>query len=268
MGKDLIKEKGIFVVGLMAAFLAFSAYKEELSSIRIQMGAHMAPTLSSLFLVFVIFLALSVYFYALDYLKYSYPRFQNSFIFKVTAFLGNFFYSLGIIFPLLVLVSWIASGIPPTPPKYQAWLIIFDTVGVILISIGAAANAIYQMMRGRNQAIENIDRTKLLSLGRALQLLDNGFYREVIVESFRVLEFFLRERLLREGGLYTQGMPVSVLIEFAKKRDVLDERITSQVMDLRALRNQAVHSDQSFNKEQATFAIDTIRSILEKPEAK
>lgn len=261
--KDQLKDKAVFVVGLMAAFLAFSSYKEELSSIYIQIGQS-APSLSSLFLTFVIFLALSVYFYALDYLRYSFPRFQNSLTFKLTNFLANAFYSLAIFFPLLVLIFWVASVIPQPSPQHQKWLLWFDILGGLFLGGAALFNTISQIRRSKKRLIEAIDKSRARALDRALKLFNGEFYGETIMESFKVLEALLGEELLEKSGLYTQGMGGGRMIELAVKHEIIDVGTANEVKILQEMRNKAAHSDKPFSREEAEKALSIIRSVLGK----
>lgn len=262
MQNDQAKDKAIFVVGLMAAFFAFSAYKEELSQIRLQIG-QVTPTLSSLFLAFIIILSLSAYFYALDYLKYSYPRFQNSFVFKITTFLGNFLYSFGVLFPLLVFFFWIAPAIPLPPEKYIPAIVAFDIIGGIVVALLAVFDAISKQKQRKQKEIEGIDAKKVFSLQRALQLFENKFYGESVVESFKVLEIFLREMLLEKVDIHTEGISPSRIIETATKNNILDINSAEKVNELRKMRNLAAHSEKPLTRKDAEKALQIIRSILE-----
>jgi len=262
MENDQIKDKAIFVVGLMAAFLAFSSYKEELSQIHLQIGQR-TPTLSSLFLFFIGILSLSVYFFAIHYLKFNYPRFQNSFVFKTAGFLANMFYSLGILFPLFILLLWIVPIIPTPPNKFMPAVLAFDIFGGIFAVSLAIFNAVSQQNERRKKEIENIDQNKAHALQHALQLFENKFYGEAIVESFKVLEIFLREILLQKLGIYTEGISPSRIIEVTIKHEILDKRAANQVNKLRKIRNLAVHSDKPVRRREAERVLKAVRSILE-----
>lgn len=262
MQNDQAKDKAIFVVGLMAAFFAFTSYKQELSQIRLQIGEE-TPTLSSLFLAFIIILSLSAYFYALDYLKYSHPRFQNFFIFKITTFIANFLYSFGVLFPLLVLFFWIAPAIPVPPAKYFPFILAFDVIGGIIFLGLSIFDAISKQKQRRQKEIEGIDAKKVFSLQRALQLFENKFYGESVVESFKVLEIFLREMLLKKVDIHTEGISPNRIIETATKNNILDKNSAEKVNELRKMRNLAAHSEKPLARKDAAKALQIIRSILE-----
>lgn len=262
MEKDDAKDKALFAVGLMAAFLTFSSYKEELSKIHLKIG-QTAPTLSSLFLVFIIALSLSAYFYALSYLKYSYPRFQNLFVFKIFTFLANFLYSFGLSFPLLIFVLWIAPVMPIIPPKLVSAMAIFDIFGIAAVVIFSVTNAISKQKNLKKLEIENIDRNKAISLQRALSLFNGKFYNESVIESFRLLEIFLREILLKKLSIYTEGISPSRIIHTATKNKILDGDLAKKIDELRKMRNFAVHGNKSLSRREAEKALKIVKLVLE-----
>jgi len=125
MGKDLAKEKSLFVVALFGAFLAFSSFKTDLSMIYITIN-NSQFSLLSLMVIFVVLLAISVYLFALDFVKYSFGKYQNFFGFKAIIPLANFFYSLAILFPIIIIFSWFLSisAIDNLTNKYRSAIII------------------------------------------------------------------------------------------------------------------------------------------------
>lgn len=262
---DQTKDKAIFAVGLMASFLAFSAYKQELSNIYLSIFHHQI-SLSWLFLIFVTILACSVYFYALQYLRFIFPAIQNAFIFKLISLLATLFYTLGLLFPVLILFFWILSAIPAPTNEHLIIIVLGQIISATTVAVLSLINAVTQLTSRKNKQVEKLEQEKNKFLQEALSLLDGKFYNQVVIESFRVLEVYLREVLLEKFGLYTEGMNTSLVLKAAIKSGVLEKKYEAKVEKLRQRRNFFVHLNTPINRrtaqKNAKESVALLRSIL------
>lgn len=263
MNNKQINEKALFVVGLLATFLAFSSYKETLIFIKLDIGGH-GVSLWSLMTSFVIFLALTVYFYALDYLRYSFGKYQNFFLFRGIIPIANFFYSVAILSPILVIFFWIASDpyIFGFLSKYKHAAEIFDVIGIIAIAIGSIFNSRVLSREAKLKEAEAMDELKNGFLQRASQLYQNDFFAETIFESQKALELYLRERLLSDRDIYTRNIKLSDLFNLAQKNNLVDEKTLVKLKMLRQQRNAIAHSQINATKEEAFSALNLVRDVL------
>ena len=127
-----IVNKSLFSVGLIAIFLSLYQFKEELGSIIIQGENKSSISLLSVIIMFSICLIISVYFYALSYIKYSFgEKVQEFFIFKIIVFLGDLFYSTAMFYPILILIIYISHKFN----FLNQYIFIFDTIGIVSLFI-------------------------------------------------------------------------------------------------------------------------------------
>lgn len=262
MNTNQIKDKAVFVLGLLGVFLAFSPFKEDLSQINLFI-INKKYSLSSLMIAFLLPLTLSVYLYALDYLKYSLGRHQNFFIFKIFVPLANFFYFIAILFPLLVVSIWLISFpvINDFFIQYNLTLIsTFIIVGFFIIYGFLISMRLTTEMKAEEISIIEGDKNKYLQ--RAIQLLNNHFYGESISEAFKALELWLRERLLEDKKLSTSNIPTKDLIYLAFQNKIINDKDIKIIEDIHKLRNKAAHSITNITKEQSFSALKIIKEIL------
>lgn len=144
--ENITINKSIFAVGLIAIFLSMYQFRDELNSIIIQGSGKSSISLFAVIVVFCFLLIISVYLYALNYIKYSFKEnIQGWFIFKAIIFLANLFYFLAMFFPLLVFIIAIIN-ILNIPIKN---ILIFDIIGVLILGVFGIISAIASY-RNRN----------------------------------------------------------------------------------------------------------------------
>jgi hypothetical protein len=263
MNEKLVKDKAIYVVGLLSAFLAFSTFKEELYNIKILLNNH-SYSLLYFIVFFVILLSISVYLYALDYVKYSFGKYQNFILFRAIIPLANFFYSIAILFPLLVLLSVLISLSPfLTSVGNSKILLYFDIVGGIFIGVFSVINALFLTKKERKNEVATIEESKVSYLERALKLFNGHFYTETIVEASKVLELTLRKKLLEEKGLKTENFGMLQILRTAQENNLIEPETIKKIKELQILRNHAVHSAKSFSESEARIALDLTKEVMQ-----
>ena len=264
MNDQQIKDKAIFVVGLLAAFLAFSTFKEDLIKINFYISGKPFNLLGGI-LIFILLLTFSVYLYALDYVRYSFGKYQNFMLFRLIIPLANFFYSAAVLFPVLIFFMWLISILPIKnfAQKHEVGILVFDIVGVLIVIVISIFNSISTTRRQKQKDAEEIEALRSNYLQRAFDLFKNSFFGESIMEAFKALDLYLREKLLEKDTLSTKFTNIKDLTNLAIKYKIIDPKSLPALEDLRGMRNQAAHSLKPFTKEQAEFAINTVRSILE-----
>ncbi len=264
MNDKQIQDKAFFVVGLLAAFLAFSTFKDDLSKIGLIIGNRIYP-LFGIMIFFIILLTISVYLYALDYLRFNFGKYQNFFLFRWIIPLANFFYSFAMLFPILVIFFWIIGSEPfyGFAKQHEHAVIIFDGIAGSILAISSFFNAIRLTRRTVREATETIEKLKDSYLERALKLFDNKFYAETVIEAQKTLEEYLKEKLLEEKDLTTKYMGMRQLLDFADKNNIFsDKKYISLIKDLIGIRNKAVHSSDPITKEQAEFALEVVKNTF------
>lgn len=128
--ENITINKSIFAVGLIAIFLSMYQFRDELNGIVIQGSGKSSVSLYAVIVVFCFLLIISVYLYALNYIKYNFrDNIQRWFIFKVIVFLANSFYFFAMFFPILVFSIAIINRLD-IPYK---GVLFFDIFGISLL---------------------------------------------------------------------------------------------------------------------------------------
>lgn len=266
------KDKAIFSVGLLAALLAFGPFRTDFQQI-ILFGQPNKPQLSLLgvLLFFTFLLAVSVYLFALDYVKYGFNlKVQNHFIFKAISFLANTTYLVAIFFPLLIVIMAIMS-IPPINAfalKYRNGMLIFDVVGGGIYLIFIVWNTIEKIKKTKQEKVLVAENKENDALENATKLFRENYFAESILNSYKVLEFGLIKQLLKEGAIIPPRTPFREIRNLAIARNVLTEKLKANLDDLAQIRNRAAHENVPITKEQAEFALNVVREALRTNEDK
>jgi len=265
MNNKDIKDKAVFVLGFLAVFIALSPFKQELSKININIGASEKLNLLGAVIIFTVLLIVSVYLYALDYTKYNFPKHQNSIIFRWIIPLANLFYSLAIWFPLMI-VLMVLINIGPIKNfiDYTKIPIIWidSFLLLILVCIG-----IYKALKNKDNKDEEksnlLEESRIRSLHKSLALIKKDFYGEALIEVYKAIEQYLKERLLSEKRYTTKYMPMRELLNLAYKNELIDDKDMIMIKDLQNFRNKAVHSFEVISKENAEFGIEVAKKVFE-----
>lgn len=245
-------------MALLGSFLTLSTFKEELSVIKIYFSDNTISLLSIL-LIFGSVLILSAYFYALDYVRYNFGKYQNLFLFRLIIPTADFFYSISILFPIFIFILWVIAYLLPylciLNTKYWVELVI------LLMFVLSIVNTRILSKNKREEEGFFIEKQKEDSLRRATDLLNKDFFGESLVESFRALEFTLREKLFEKQGFDSKYLNINNLLWLASKNQVVDQDLIPKIKEIQRMRNKFMHEYIQVTKEQAESAIETIRKI-------
>jgi uncharacterized protein (UPF0332 family) len=269
MNENQIKDKAIFVVGLLAAVLALGPFKDDLTKITFTDAQGHTASLLGFIILFTLLLIVAVYLYAFDFIKYSYgPRIQNSVFFKVVRWLANFFYSAAILFPLLVLLV-IIINIPKVHTFMmagQTGVLIFDiVVFAILGPIYIAVTVLNSNSLGRQdqqRQINVLEKKGENVLENASRLFQDEYYSASIMEAYKVLILNLRKRLL-EKNILTENTNDGEIRRLIQQKKLLPDAQAEAFQKITDMRNRAAHLDVSFTKIEAQEALDVAGKILE-----
>ncbi|MFA6252158.1 MAG: HEPN domain-containing protein [Candidatus Paceibacterota bacterium] len=249
------KDKSIFILGFLAIFVALAPFKDDLSNIKVLSNPDL--TLWNLLLVFIVILVVSIYLYALNYIKYILGKYQNSIIFKIITALAEFCYLLALLLPIIIVLWILMTKLPYSPISSNNWSIILS-----IISILTTIFATYKIFKVKKEALlELVEGKRIVYLDNALNLYSNGFYAETIIEIGKVLEIYLKKKLL-EKGLTSNYMSLGKLIRFSNDENIINRKYSSRIADIVGMRNSAVHSQKTISKKDADLAIETIKEIL------
>lgn len=265
MNENNNKDKAIFAVGLLAAILAFSPFEDSLKEIIIfSLPGKPSLSLLEVLFLFALFLAISVYLFALDYVKYGFGlKAQNNFIFKSISFFANLVYSFAIFFPIFIFIMAIllASPIDDFALRYKDSVLIFNIVGGGIYLIFILWNTVAKIKRMKQERIILAEDRENDELKNATRLFRDGYFSESILSSYKVLEFSLSKQLSEAGVVIPPETRFREILSFATGK-ILTQELSAKINSLVTLRNRAVHENVSLTKEQAEFALNMVREIL------
>lgn len=263
MDNDFTREKYTFIVAFVAALLAFTSFKTELSLITIDLGIF-APSLLQLVVMFLVLLSLSIYFFAFDSIRYR-TRIQNFLIFRFFIILADILYVMGIVFPLFIFLLWTTNAILNFLLRSQfPFLNTIINIAVSLITVFITLFISKLKISGlRNKYSREIEIQEESQLERAKELFDKKFYSESILEAYKVIELVIRKQLEKKG-FRTIGLPTFSIIELAVKNETIDKELLKEIEKLRLMRNKAAHFYTSFNSRDAKSALNLVEKILNK----
>ena len=263
-----IPEKTFFVIALVGVIIALEPFKDDLKNINIDFGFANYSILVPLYVTFAL-LILSLYIYALDYVRYGFKKLDGLTWFKYLQYIANSLYFIAILSPIIYLATWgivkIYRMIPILNinlPQLETFIFPLISIVISLLSIFAA----WRQTKELNQAEEeNLEDSASNSMNEARQLVEKRLWNLTIVEVYRSLELSISKKLL-ELGFDAKKIPFIRSIDILLNRGVLTTDEVNRVIYIRELRNKAVHTSIEFSEEEASTAIENIKDILPKLE--
>jgi len=257
-------EKAGFIVALFVAFIALNFYSSAFSNIELYLGPYKYP-LMYLFNIMLAALFISVYFFALDYVRTGSMRGWK--IFRYFQTLGNIWYAFSlIILPVVFLIHGVSYGINllTTLPEDYAFIVsavLGFITGIISMLISVkSGNTITK--KQREEEVKRIQIIEEESLKQAEELFKESFYAPALIEMGRVIEIVLQKRLLKEKNIDAKRYNLPQLITLAIKNKLIDSKIENSINEIRVMRNKAAHLDTTFSEKDALWALSETNKIL------
>lgn len=255
---DFSKIKIPFSLALLAAMFAINPLIQKYGEANYVLFG-LSVTLNFIYSVFCISLGASVYFYAIG-LVGDRP------IFEFSNKIGHAVYALALIVPPLFLILYPISLLADfliaafKSPLFSKAVEYFGSA-----TIGVAASLIANLIiraftaRDRKERIERLSVQENQSLERARQLFQQGYYDLVATESWKAVEVALN-KTFETAGIRRRSQPMSAILNLAVKKELLNTREIEELMSIRHIRNDAVHTERKVTEDEARQAL----SISEK----
>jgi len=110
---------------------------------------------------------------------------------------------------------------------------------------------------------EELECQEIKELERATRLLNDGYYSQAILETFKVLELHLF-KLLKKLDVRVQKHRFHDIQSFAVKKEIISNDDVMIINAIRQMRNSAAHLDTEHTKEQAEKAVIFVRSLIQR----
>jgi HEPN domain-containing protein len=263
-----ITEKTSFLIALVGVIIALEPIKDDLNKINIDFGFANYSIIVPLYITFALLL-LSLYVYALDYVRYGFKKLDSLTWFKNLQFIANSLYFIAILSPIIYLTTWgivkiyrIIPILNINLPQLETFIFPLISVLISLFSTFAA----WRQNKEYNQAEEeHLDESASNSMNEARQLVEKRLWNLSIVEVYRSLELSISKKLL-ELGIDSKKIPFFRSIDILLKHSILTVDEVNKLKYIKELRNKAVHSSVEFSSDEASDVIQTINDILPKLE--
>ncbi|MGN6265012.1 MAG: HEPN domain-containing protein [Ginsengibacter sp.] len=254
------------IFGFVTLILSFSAFKDELKEIKVNLG-FFNFTLAEYLLKIVYGFGICIYLYIIERIARQSKKLNSWKIIDYIEKAAFIFFVFIILTPVLLLFTYIFYlPFDHLPEKERELLLAIIIVGLISLAVisSIVTSLIYFKAKSKLKQ-EEIEKEEILELENAMKLYDSNFYSQAILEAFKVLELHLIKLFSkRQINISRHQFSFSELFNYAIKLKLLDEEDIATVHEIRKMRNTASHLDVEYTKQQATKAINFIRYLIEK----
>lgn len=273
--ESIISDKASFMIGLSAVILAIFPFKDRLDSIKLNILGY-DLTIFYLAFIFLGLLLLSSYLYGLNNIRYNYEIFTSKWLWwlKYIEDLAHMMYTVAFIFPIVILLLWILTGIIPlfilvskiSSESIKSTTEIISGSFSIIIALMSIALSFSLFRKKEKNEIENLSNNQKIYVSSAKKNYNTGDYRLTILNLFQAVMLALKSNLVPYIGLNINRVPSSVILNVATQRKLITEREKQIIRDLMGLRNQVAHNIESFHtsKEQVKRLEERIIPIITK----
>jgi hypothetical protein len=134
----------------------------------------------------------------------------------------------------------------------------------VILSISTFIIIFIEKISIKNKLIrEEISRKASSFVLKSDKLMKNGEWRLFIIETFRLLELILRDKAF-EIGIDMERISFPRLIDIFVRKKIISKSDAASLWQVREIRNEAVHSEQNYSKEEAEYVGRIIDEIGKK----
>lgn len=254
------------VVGLISLSILLSNFRDILNSISVDIG-YINFTLEDYYLVVVVAIAAALYLLAIDYLI-SKTKFGTRKAFNLVGITSNVILAAILLSPMVIGISYLVNLLVIKMSEVSAEANeVFEWVNLSLSVVVTVMSAIYTTLRYRSlkldEKIRKLGKEEVEEIHKANDLLRSKFYSQSILESFKVLEIHVY-RLLSKMEVRVRRSNIHEMLDIAVKNEVLNEEDLVSIEKIRKMRNESAHLDIEHTEEQAKFALNFVKSVLQR----
>jgi len=247
------------ILGFLTVVISLSAFKEELSLIKVDLD-FISFTLSQFFFLLILGITISFYLYSIERLFNTLTIKQ----FKILRWIRMSAYWLFILFtilPISIFLLWLFSLINI---KFSELLksAFFGMVGGI---IGLITTSIFKhfIKSKKKIEIEELEVKEIIELETSEKLYEQNFYSQSIVESNKAIQTALN-RILVNQNLDATRIKFFEITRYCLEKKIITKEEFDEIEKIRKLRNEAVHLDVINTKAEAQNALKFARELINK----
>jgi HEPN domain-containing protein len=257
------KTKVGFAVALLAALFTIFPIVKELNANFTLFGFNI--TLITIYYIFSFALFISVYLFSIEFITPKASRLSQN--------LGNWFFAISIIVPLIALFLWILSLIeyalkpywPPNPDLLSALFLIIQLATIAITLVSSIQLILLSQRKLKEKDLEaqveqnSIDEETHLS--RASQMFKIGYYDLSIYEAYKAIETAL-QKIARKNEITQQYNRISDLVIRLTQSGIISKETATIINDIKAIRNDVVHSQTYVEKDRAEMMLALTQKVL------
>lgn len=239
--KEYVKERMTFAIALLGVLLALHPFLSENKNASFTL-LDISIKLQYFYTLFSLLLGISIYFYALQFVKHKALQFTES--------VGNYVFLIALIAPAAYLLLYICYLFSNIATKYSAneELRTYISIISVLISIGFS---IYSLYVGKNELNrreveeKSSDKRKesYSEIEKAQILIEAGIYEPAIMHIFNSIMSHLRNLLL-SNRIIDKEVPDFQTIQLTKQKKLINKELMERIHHLRLIRNKVVHATE------------------------
>ncbi len=256
-----ISDKTEFILAFAILIISLGVFSSELQQINIDFRFK-TFSLWDLGLGILLLLLLSIYLYALDYVRYGIPLIENWKVFKSLQRIAHFLYLFAIILPLLLTFFWFITLLLSKLPiaNIQNYINYIVTISSIVVTLGAFFISLLQIKRREKVIHEKISEQASQILLETDKLIEKREWRLAIIETFRLLELMFKNKA-EEIGINVNHLSFVRLVRIFVEKELITKTQAVKLDRVRKLRNLAVHSEKAISKQQAVYVTDIVDEV-------
>jgi uncharacterized protein (UPF0332 family) len=268
------RDKYNFIVGLLAALLAFSAFQGTLTR-KLDFGFFEASMLQ-LMGAFGVIIGLSAYMFAWYFAKMN-TRYENAAHLRFLKPAADALYVAALAFPLLMMLVWLLSqGVTRVIDMLSQMPLAQrqEYIGFVTAALGSLVGIlalvfIIRYTKHRAEVSRQVDvidlrQRSMNSIESAQQLYTKGNYAATIMEAYKAVILVLRAVLLfKDVPLASYERSYDIMSK-ARYAGVITKDDMKVLDKMRRVRNKAAHLDISLTQKQADDVLKNASAVLEK----
>ena len=262
---DKIRNKYEIILGFVTLVLSFSAFKDELKLIVLELG-YCSISVADLFLYCVYGFAICLYFYIIEQVVRD-TNIGTYKIFDYAIKFAFFLFCLILLSPILIILNIIVYKfyffIADNQNKRQQeiFLTILNIITTAITVAYSLRYASYYSKFRKNQEQNEMIEKEIKEIEIANKLFEDGYYSHSILELFKVIETHLYKKITAKGFRISQHR-FDEILKLAVRENFVDDKDFKYIVELRAMRNISAHSDVKFTKEMAEKALKFVKRII------
>ncbi len=259
---DKIRDKYEIILGFVTLVISFSAFKEDLSKIIINLG-YTSITLADYFICCICGLSICMYFFVLEK-SFQDTKFSTLRFFDYSIKFAYLLYIFILFTPLILILNVLISQfLIPAFNYSEVWVPIANFVISFITLILTVYFYINKLKAQKERRQEQIELQEIKELDNSVKLFKDEYYSHSVLESFKVLESHLYKKL-SQRNIRVQRYNFNEILKLAIKENIITDNDMPAIQDLRGMRNISAHLDTEHTKQQAEFALNFVKELLQR----